>query len=93
MAASPFAFAQHNPGRAAIESGSARRARRLPHRRRARHTPPVRATPMKYLAIIAAIVAAIALSQLLFQFYEWNRLQSCATGGGRNCGLRIPLNR
>jgi hypothetical protein len=48
---------------------------------------------MKYLAIIAAIAVAIVLSQLMFQFHEWNRLQSCATGGGRNCGVRIPLNR
>ena len=47
-----------------------------------------------YLAIIAAIVAAIALSQLMFDFYQWDRQQSCATGGGRNCGgARIPLNQ
>lgn len=45
------------------------------------------------LAIVAAIVAAIVLSQLLFDFHDWNRQQSCATGGGRNCGqLRTPLN-
>jgi hypothetical protein len=48
---------------------------------------------MKYLAIIAAIVAAIVLSQFLFEFHQWNRSQSCATGGGRNCGVRIELNR
>lgn len=49
---------------------------------------------MKYLAIIAAIVAAVVLSQLLFDFYQWNRLQTCATGGGRNCGgAPVPLNR
>lgn len=41
---------------------------------------------MKYLAIIAAIAAAIALSQLLFDFYDWNRTQTCLSGGGRNCG-------
>jgi len=40
---------------------------------------------MKYLAIIGAIVAAILLSQLLFDFYEWNQEQSCASSGGRNC--------
>lgn len=46
------------------------------------------------LAIIAAIIAVIVLSQLLYDFYDWNRQQSCATGGGRNCGAsRIPLNR
>jgi hypothetical protein len=48
----------------------------------------------KYLAIILAIAAAIGLSQLLFEFYDWNRQQSCSTGGGRNCGGGpIPLNR
>ena len=48
---------------------------------------------MKYLAIIGAIVAAIVLSQLLFEFYEWNQEQSCASSGGRNCGGgRVPLN-
>jgi hypothetical protein len=48
---------------------------------------------MKYLAIIAAIIAAILGSQLLFEFYDWNKQQSCATSGGRNCGTRIPLSR
>ncbi|HXQ51159.1 MAG TPA: hypothetical protein VN802_08710 [Stellaceae bacterium] len=38
------------------------------------------------LLIVAAIVVAVLLSQLLFDFYEWNREQSCATAGGRNCG-------
>ena len=41
---------------------------------------------MKYLAIAAAIGAAIFLSQFLFDFYDWNKTQSCASGGGRNCG-------
>jgi len=41
---------------------------------------------MKYLAIIAAIVAAVVLSQLLFDFYQWNQTQSCLSVGGRNCG-------
>ena len=41
---------------------------------------------MKYLAIIAAIVAAIVLSQFLFDFYDWNKQQTCASTGGRNCG-------
>jgi hypothetical protein len=43
---------------------------------------------MKYLAIIGAIVAAILLSQFLFDFYDWNKTQSCASTGGRNCGGR-----
>jgi hypothetical protein len=41
---------------------------------------------MKYLAIIGAIAAAILLSQFLFDFYDWNKTQSCASTGGRNCG-------
>jgi hypothetical protein len=46
-----------------------------------------------YLAIIAAIIAAIALSQFLFEFHQWNREQACATGGGRGCAApRIPIN-
>jgi hypothetical protein len=49
---------------------------------------------MKYLAIIVAIGAAIVLSQLLFDFYDWNKTQSCASTGGRNCGGtgRVPLS-
>lgn len=47
-----------------------------------------------YLAIIAAIVIAVALSQLLFDFYQWNQEQSCVTGGGRGCaGPRLPISR
>jgi hypothetical protein len=38
------------------------------------------------LLIVCAVVAAVLLSQLLFDFYQWNRSQACATGGGRNCG-------
>jgi len=38
------------------------------------------------LLILAAIVAAVLLSQFLFAFYDWNREQSCATAGGRGCG-------
>jgi len=50
---------------------------------------------MKYLAIIGLIVAAIVLSNFLFDFYQWNQQQSCATSGGRNCGGGgfVPLNR
>ncbi len=43
-------------------------------------------TRMKYLAIIAAIGAAILLSQFLFDFCDWNKTQTCASTGGRNCG-------
>jgi hypothetical protein len=39
----------------------------------------------KFLAIVVFVVAAILGSQVLFKFYEWNRFQTCATAGGRNC--------
>jgi len=46
------------------------------------------------IAIVAAIVTALVLSQLLYEFYQWNREQTCATSGGRNCGgPAVPLNR
>jgi hypothetical protein len=49
---------------------------------------------MKYLAIIGAIGAAILLSQFLLDFYDWNKTQSCASTGGRNCGgAPMQLNR
>lgn len=41
---------------------------------------------VKYIAIIAAIVAAIVLSQFLFSFYQWNQTQTCLSSGRRNCG-------
>ncbi len=41
---------------------------------------------VKYLAIIAAVVAAIVLSQFLFDFYDWNKTQTCLSSGRRNCG-------
>jgi len=37
------------------------------------------------LLVLAAVVAAVVLSQLLFAFYNWNQEQACATAGGRNC--------
>lgn len=45
------------------------------------------------LAIVAAVIAVILVSQLLFAFYDWNRQQTCATGGGRNCAPSIRLNQ
>jgi hypothetical protein len=48
----------------------------------------------KFLAVIAFVVAALLGAELLFKFYEWDRLQNCATAGGRNCGGRpVPLER
>lgn len=53
-----------------------------------RHTQAIMSNDaLKLLAIVAAIVAAVAISNFLFDFYQWNRTQSCATAGGRNCGL------
>lgn len=49
--------------------------------------------PRALVAIVAAVIAVIAASQLLYQFHDWNRQQACATGGGRNCAPRIPLNQ
>jgi hypothetical protein len=49
--------------------------------------------PRALIAILAAAIAAILASQLLFEFYDWNRQQACVTGGGRNCVPRIPLNQ
>jgi hypothetical protein len=55
-----------------------------------RHSP----LPMKYLAIVGLIIAALVLSELLFDFYQWNQTQSCASTGGRNCGGGpTPINR
>jgi hypothetical protein len=42
---------------------------------------------LKLLAILAAVAAAFLCYELLIQFYVWNRTQSCATSGGRNCGM------
>ena len=46
------------------------------------------------LLILAAVIVAVLLSQLLFAFYEWNRAQECATAGGRNCaGAPVRIER
>jgi hypothetical protein len=66
----------------------------LRHPRRAAILGAAMPDRYKYLAIIGFILAAVLGSQLLFKFYEWNKLQNCATSGGRNCGGRpIPLDR
>jgi len=44
--------------------------------------PPDR---LKLIAILAAIIAAFLCYELLVQFHDWNRMQSCATAGGRHC--------
>ena len=40
---------------------------------------------LKFLAILAAIAAIFVGYEVLVQFDNWNRLQTCATAGGRNC--------
>jgi len=45
------------------------------------------------LAIIAAVIAVLLGSQLLFSLSDWNRQQACATGGGRNCAPSIRMNQ
>ena len=40
---------------------------------------------VKFLAILAAILAAIAGYEFLVQFQDWNRTQTCASAGLRNC--------
>lgn len=81
----------------AVIAGQCRFCRRLASMMIGGDTPPSSRGfrgPMKYLAIIAAIVVAIALSQFLFEFYQWNREQSCATAGRHGCAAaHIEFNR
>jgi len=39
-----------------------------------------------FLAIAIAIGSALLLSNFLVDFHDWNRMQDCASTGGRNCG-------
>jgi hypothetical protein len=41
---------------------------------------------LKFVAILAALAAVFLCYELVVQFDDWNRMQSCATAGGRNCG-------
>ncbi|HXP77711.1 MAG TPA: hypothetical protein VN823_26490 [Stellaceae bacterium] len=48
----------------------------------------------RYLLIIIAILATIALSELLIEFHDFNKQQDClSAGGARRCGPVIPLSR
>ena len=40
---------------------------------------------LKLIAILAAVAAIFLCYEVLVQFDDWNRMQSCATTGGRNC--------
>jgi hypothetical protein len=41
---------------------------------------------MNYLYLVLAIVAALLLGEFAVKFADWNKMQACATAGGRNCG-------
>lgn len=46
------------------------------------------------LVVVAVVLAVLVLSELLVRFHDWNRLQSCAMAGGRNCaGAPTSLSR
>jgi len=48
----------------------------------------------RYLLIIIAVLATIALSELLMQFHDFNKQQDClSAGGGRHCGPVIQIQR
>ncbi len=48
---------------------------------------------MNYLCLVLAIVAALLLGEFAVKFAEWNKMQACATTGGRNCGTpRVYLS-
>ena len=32
-------------------------------------------------------VAVLLISNFMVDFYDWNKTQTCATSGGRNCGV------
>jgi hypothetical protein len=53
--------------------------RRLPYCR------PMTPDRLKFLAILAAILAVFLCYEFLVQFHDWNRLQTCASAGLRNC--------
>jgi hypothetical protein len=40
------------------------------------------------LLVVAAIAAALILTEFLFDFYQWDQEQACASAGGRNCAGR-----
>jgi hypothetical protein len=48
----------------------------------------------RYLLIIIAVLTTIVLSELLFEFHDFNKQQDClSAGGGRRCGPVIDLRR
>jgi hypothetical protein len=48
----------------------------------------------RYLLVIIAVLATIALSELLMQWHDFNKEQDClSAGGGRRCAPVIQLQR
>ncbi len=47
----------------------------------------------RYLLVIIAVLATIILSELLIQFYDFNKEQDCLAAGGRRCGPVIQLQQ
>jgi hypothetical protein len=47
----------------------------------------------RYLLIIIAILTTLVLSELLFEFYDFNKQQDCLSAGGRRCGTHMTLTR
>jgi len=47
----------------------------------------------RYLLVIIAVLATIALSELLIEFHDFNKEQDCLSAGGRRCGPVIQLQR
>lgn len=46
----------------------------------------------RYLLIIIAVLTTIILSELLFEFHDFNKQQDClSAGGGRHCAPIINL--
>jgi hypothetical protein len=47
----------------------------------------------RYLLIIIAVLTTLVLSELLFEFYDFNKKQDCLSAGGRRCGTHMTLTR
>jgi hypothetical protein len=46
----------------------------------------------RYLLIIIAVLTTIVLSELLFEFHDFNKQQDClSSGGGRRCAPVVNL--
>ena len=50
-------------------------------------------TTRTYVALVIGIVAALLLAWFALEFAEWNKLQTCALSGRRNCAPTAPTTR